>query len=81
MARIVVWPGSVKAKYWHWPIRRWASAASKKSAVRSGMASSWIVNRNSSSVYNTGSTNNVATKKPASLTSKIGANKVVTKRR
>ena len=77
MARIKVWPGSAKSRISPY---RPTKATYSKQAISSAKAS-WMVNRNSSSVYNTGSTNNVATKKPASLTSKIGASKVVTKRR
>ena len=76
MAKIKVWPGNARSRFANGRPKSVKSA----SAIGIGRASSWI-NRNSSSVYNTGSTNNISVKKPASLTSKIGASKVVTKRR
>lgn len=79
MARMKVWPGSARSKFWYWAKNK--AMASKATTSGKATASSWILNRNSSSVYNTGSTNNTQIKKPGTLTSRIWASKPVTKRR
>lgn len=76
MARIKVWPGTARSRFANGRPKNMKSA----SAIGIGRASSWA-NKNPTSSYNTWASNAGIIKKPANLTSKINASKLVTKKK